>query len=190
MGTVANAIVFQLTWFAAVIGAGHGLAWPGVAAVTAFALLQLRSPATRGADLKLIALAAALGALLDSAFVSTGLLRYAAPWPSAQFAPAWIVALWVALALSLNHSLRWLKPRPWLAALLGACSAPLSFLGAARGWDAVAFAPPTAGTLTVVAAGWALALPVLVLAARRWTAPARIVLPPHPEHSHPEQVSP
>lgn len=182
MNALANAVLFQLTWFAAVIGAGRGLAWPGVAAVAGFALLQLGTrPDTRASDLRLLALAAVAGFALDSAFAASGLLRYAAPWPSAVLAPAWIVALWVNLALSLNHSLRWLQPRPWLAGVLGAVSAPLSYLGAARGFDAVAFAAPTWRTLAVVAACWAVLLPLLVLAARRLSArmpPARTPRPP------------
>lgn len=179
MNSIANAVVFQLAWFAAVIGAGHGHAWPGVAAVAAFALLQLgTTPATRAADLKLIVLAAAIGFGLDSLFVSSGLLTYRGAWPSASLAPAWIVALWVNLALCLNHSLRWLQPRPWLAATLGAVASFTSYLGAARGWQAVAFAAPAALTHAIVAACWALALPLLCVAARRWTraaAPAHLI---------------
>lgn len=180
--TIANAIAFQATWFIAVIGAGRfGTAWPGVLGVAAFALLQLTRRDTRRADLKLMVLAATLGLIADTAFVSSGLLRYAAPSPVPGLAPAWIVALWVGLALAINHSLRWLKPRPWLAALLGACSAPLSFLAAARGWDAVAFAPPVALTLGVVALGWAAILLALVWCARRWipVVPGSLVAAAH-----------
>lgn len=172
MNALANAVVFQLAWFAAVIGAGRGLAWPGVAAVAVFALLQLGTrPDTRSADLRLMVFAALAGFALDSAFAASGLLRYAAPWPSDALAPAWIVALWVNLALCLNHSLRWLQRWPWLACVLGAVSAPLSFLGAARGFDAVAFAAPAWRTLAIVAACWAVVMPLLVLAARGMAAP-------------------
>ncbi len=185
VNALANAVVFQLAWFAAVIGAGRGLAWPGVAAVAAFALLQLGTrPDTRAADLRLIALAAVAGFALDSVFAATGLLRYAAPWPSAWLAPAWIVALWVNLALSLNHSLRWLQRWPWLAGVMGAISAPLSFLGAARGFDAVAFASPTWRTLAIVAACWAVLLPLLVLAARALAARDAAARTPLPNEAH------
>lgn len=163
---LVNAVLFQCVWFAAVIGAGSGRAWPGVLAVAAFAAVTLRDRATRASDLRLVAVAALLGALLDSAFVGSGLLRYAAPWPAAGLAPAWIVALWINLALALNHSLRWVRPHPAWAAVLGAAAAPLSYLGAARGWNAVAFADPTWRTLAIVAVCWAVVLGVLVAMAR------------------------
>lgn len=166
MPVLVNAVLFQCVWFAAVIGAGAGRAWPGVLAVAVFAAVTLRQRATRASDLRLVAVAAVLGALLDSAFVAGGLLRYAAPWPVEGLAPAWIVALWVNLALALNHSLRWVRPHPAWAAALGAIAAPLSYLGAARGWDAVAFASPTWRTLAIVAACWAAMLAVLVAIAR------------------------
>lgn len=162
-----NAVMFQCVWFAAVIGAGAGLAWPGVLAVAAFAAVTLRARATRASDLRLVAVAAVLGAVLDSAFVAGGLLRYAAPWPLPGLAPAWIVALWVNLALALNHSLRWVRPYPLVAALFGAIAAPLSYLGAARGWQAVAFAEPVWRTLGIVAACWAVMMAALVAIARR-----------------------
>lgn len=163
---LVNAVLFQVVWFAAVIGAGNGHAWPGVLAVAAFAAVTLRERSTRASDLRLIAAAAVLGTLLDSAFVSSGLLRYAAPWPAAGLAPVWIVALWVNLALALNHSLRWVRPHPAWAAALGAIAAPLSYLGAARGWDAVAFAEPLWRTLGIVAVCWAVMMAILVAIAR------------------------
>ena len=165
MNRLGNALFFYATWFVAVVPAGRGLWWPGVVGVLAFALLQLRDRDTRTADLKLVALAAALGFALDTAFVATGLLTYAAPWPSPRLAPAWIVALWIGLALAINHSLRWVKPYPWLAALLGAASAPVSYL-AARKFDAVAIATSLPQTLAIVAVAWAIVVWMLVVAAR------------------------
>lgn len=166
MPVLVNAVLFQAVWFAAVIGAGRGHAWPGVLAVAVFAAVTLRERATRASDLKLIWVAALAGGLLDSAFVATDQLRYAAQWPVAGLAPAWIVALWINLALALNHSLRWVRPHPAGAAVLGAIAAPLSYLAAARGWDAVAFAEPLWRTLGIVAGCWAMLMAVLVAIAR------------------------
>lgn len=164
---LVNALLFQVVWFAAVIGAGYGHAWPGVLAVAVFAAVTLRHRETRASDLRLTACAALAGGVLDSVFVNAGLLRYAAQWPVAELAPAWIVALWVNLALALNHSLRWVRPYPLVAALFGAIAAPLSYLGAARGWQAVAFAEPVWRTLGIVAACWAVMMAALVAIARR-----------------------
>lgn len=177
MNLLVNAVFFQLAWFAAVIGAGRGHAMAGVVAVLLFACWQLRVRQTRSGDLRLVALALAIGMALDSALAATGMVRYAAAWPSPALAPAWILALWAGLALSLNHSLRWLQTHPAWAAVAGAIAAPLSYLAAAHGWQAVAFAGPRGPTLAALAAGWAVALPLLVVAARHWRGQTVAALP-------------
>jgi hypothetical protein len=41
MNNLAILLVYQATWFASVIGAGHGLWWPGVLCAVLFALWRL-----------------------------------------------------------------------------------------------------------------------------------------------------
>jgi hypothetical protein len=164
----ANLAGYQLVWFCAVIGAGRGLAWPGAAAGRLFAAAQLAASPRRATDLRLAAAALGCGLLLDASLAAHGVVTYAAHapgWP----APAWILGLWLAFALTLTHSLRALALRPWLAALLGAIGGPLAYLGAARGFDAVALEP---AALAWLAPGWALALAGLSLLARRGLLPA------------------
>ena len=77
-----------------------------------------------------------------------------------RLAPYWMVAMWGLLAIALNVSLRWLRGRWWLAAVLGAVGGPVSFasgvrLGAAHFVDAAA-------ALAAIAVAWALALPLLM----------------------------
>lgn len=159
----ANLAGYQLVWFCAVIGAGRGLAWPGMAAGLLFAAAQLAASPRRAADLRLAAAALACGTLLDGTLAAHGVVTYAAPvpdWP----APAWILGLWLAFALTLTHSLWAVAQRPWLAALLGAIGGPLAYLGAARGFGAVVLAP---AALPLLAVGWSLALTALSLLARR-----------------------
>lgn len=158
----ANLAGYQLAWLCAVAGAGRGLAWPGVTAGLLFAAAQLQASPRRALDLRLAAVALGCGLLLDGSLAAQGVVGYAAHapgWP----APAWILGLWLAFALTLTHSLRAVAQRPWLAALLGAIGGPLAYLGAARGFDAVALAPTA---LPGLALGWALALAGLSLLAR------------------------
>ena len=164
-------IAYQLVWFAAVIGASHGRAWPGVAAMLVYVGGQLLVTRQRRADLRLIPVALVLGSLLDGALAWSGLARYAAPWPSAMLAPAWILALWISFALTFTQSLAWLQQRPVMAVLLGAIGGPLAYLSAARGWHVVDFAAPAWRGLLVLGIGWALATPVLAWLARHWSRP-------------------
>lgn len=175
----ASLIGYQLVWFAAVIGAGRGLAWPGIVGMLLYAACQLAAAGHYKADLSLMATAAVLGLVVDGGLIRAGLASYAAPWPSAMWAPAWILALWATFALTLTQSLRWLQTRLWLAALLGAIGGPLAYLGASRGWQVVSFADPLWHGLAWLGIGWALATPTLAWLARRWSihgAPAPISL--------------
>ncbi|MGH8124380.1 MAG: DUF2878 domain-containing protein [Rhodanobacteraceae bacterium] len=158
---------YEAVWFAAVIGAGHGLAWPGVAGALLFAAWRLGVSKQRGIELRLIAVALALGVVTELAWVYAGLIRYAAPWPWAA-APAWILALWVAFALTIVPLFGYLHTRPWLAALFGALGGPLAYLAAARGWHAAVFIAPRWQVLAWLALGWGIALPLLTSLARHW----------------------
>jgi hypothetical protein len=77
-----------------------------------------------------------------------------------------MVALWGLFAIALNVTLRWLRRRYLLAAVLGAVCGPASFvagvkLGAAQFVDRV----PALAVLAVV---WAVAMPLLVWLAQRF----------------------
>ncbi|WEN15687.1 DUF2878 domain-containing protein [Rhodanobacter sp. AS-Z3] len=163
-------IGYQAVWFTAVIGAGHGVAWPGVLAMLVYALVQLTCARNWRTDLSLIAAALVFGFLLDGTLIRSGLANYAAGWPGLALAPGWILALWVTFALTFSQSLRYLQSRLVLAALLGLLGGPLAYLGAARGWQVVSFADPTWRALLVLAIGWALATPALAWLARRSNA--------------------
>jgi hypothetical protein len=172
-------IGYQLVWFAAVIGAGQGLAWPGIVAASVYAACQMAAVRHYKTDLSLMALAIVMGLLFDSGLIHAGFASYAAPWPSAAMAPAWILALWAAFSLTLTQSLAYLQTRLWAAALLGAVGGPLAYLGAARGWHAVNFADPSWRALLCLSIGWGLATPALAWFARRRSS---ATAPPSPIH--------
>jgi hypothetical protein len=152
-----NFAAYQVAWFAVVIGAAQGFAWAGaaVALLVAGAHLTLRRDA---GEVKLMAVAAGIGLLVDGTLAITGQVRFAAPWPP-NLAPFWMLCLWIAFATTLNHSLRWLMGRPVAAAVAGAVGGPLAYLAAAK-----------LGALTIVAAP--MTLPLIALL---WT-PAMVAL--------------
>ncbi len=122
----ANLIGYQLVWFAAVIGAGRGLALAGAAGVPRSTLRsQLAlSRAVAARDLRLLGAALLCGLLLDGGLIrSRAGCSYAAPWPGRGVAPAWILALWVTFALTFNQSLRWLQTRLLARRAARRCSA-------------------------------------------------------------------
>ena len=169
---VINFVLFQACWFACVYFAGRGLGWPGPLAVALFALWQLTRDSSGPREWILVGLVAGLGLTLDTIWIQSDLLTYSAhgPWP--EIAPGWIVALWVNFALTLNHSLAYLRDHPWYAAALGAIGGPLSYWVAIKAWNAAAAEATMTQTLVTLAVAWALATPLIFLMANRLT-PAR-----------------
>lgn len=168
---------YQLVWFAAVIGAARGVVWPAIAGFLIYAAIQLSLARNVRVDLTLAATAAVLGFLLDGSLIRTGLASYAAPWPSASFAPVWILALWASFAMTFTQSLAWIQRRLWLAVPFGLIGGPLAYLGAARSLHVVTFTAPIWQGLLWLGAGWALATPLLAWLARRGSEVAVVQTP-------------
>jgi len=162
---VANVLLFQAGWFACVLGAARGLALEGSLLALAIVAAQVaRAPRPR-TELALVAIAVLLGALFDSLLAASGWLRYDAGVLIERTAPYWIVALWALFATTLNVSMRALRARPWIAALFGLLGGPLAYYGGAQLGALQLVAPLPA--LAALAAGWALATPLLFAIARR-----------------------
>jgi hypothetical protein len=116
--------------------------------------------------LQLFLLVTLIGAVWDSLTGATGWLHFAGAPAVGWLAPAWIVAMWTLFATLLNVCLRWLRPRPWLAALFGLLGGPIAYYGGAR-LGAVSFTNLSAALL-LQGAGWALLTPLLIRLGERF----------------------
>jgi hypothetical protein len=163
---LVNFIAFQIGWFACVLGGAYG--WPmlGVAVAAVIIALHLHRAAWPRQEAILIVLSGLLGFAADSLLTGLGLLKFPSGQFHPQFAPYWMVAMWMSFATTFNVSLRWLKGRLGLAALLGMIAGPLAYYGGAQ-LGGVAFANPLA-SLLAVAGVWTLAMPLLLVIADRW----------------------
>jgi Protein of unknown function (DUF2878) len=163
---IVNFIVFQAAWFGAVLGAAHGLPLWGTAGVVAAIAWHLSVSARPASEARLIAIACGIGFVVESASAIQGHIAYPSGQPVAWLAPYWMVALWGELAIALNVTMRWLKSRLWLAALLGAIAGPASFvsgvkLGGAQFLDAT-------HALVWLGVTWAVLMPLLVRLSSRF----------------------
>lgn len=167
-----NFLGYEIVWFIAVFGAGHGSALPGFLGAAVFVTWQIIMSDQRTADMRLVGVALVCGVLVDGGLSFSGWAHYAAMGLAVPTggAPLWILALWAAFAMTLNHSMAWLRRRLWLACVLGLVGGPLAYWGVARGWQAMVFEPPTTRATIWLAIGWAVALPLLAGLARRWSA--------------------
>jgi hypothetical protein len=170
---LANFAVFQSAWFAAVLGAAHGQPMWACVAVSAAIGWHLAVSARPAREACLVVLAMLLGFAIETLHASLGAVRYASGQPDPRFAPYWMVALWGLLAIALNTTMRWLRHRPALAALIGALAGPVSFVSGVRLGAAQFVAEQSA--LLALAATWSLALPLLMWLAVRFDG---VSLPP------------
>ncbi len=171
MSLAVNVSLFQVGWFACVLGAAQGLPWIGVlvaALVVGWHLARATQPRR---ELVLLAVAAAVGAVFETLLVQAGWVRFESGVLVEGMAPYWMVALWVVFATTLNVSLRSLRPHLLIAALLGAIGGPAAYYAGAR-LGALEFGA-TGAALVALAIGWAILTPALLSAARRLDGYAR-----------------
>jgi hypothetical protein len=153
--TIVNAVLFQVTWFAAVVGAAGGTIWAGLAAFGVLAVHVLVTGHWRR-DVGAAAVCVLLGGLLDTLWAQIGILDF-----GTRVSPGWILILWAAVGLSLHASLSWFLERPLLGGAVAACAAPLSYSAGASLGAAVIVAPIG---LALISASWLLLFWALFLA--------------------------
>ena len=165
MAVAGNIIVFQIGWFACVLGAAHGYALEGALVALTIVAAHIALAARPGREFALVAATAATGAVADSLLAASGWLRYDAGVLVEGTAPYWIVAMWALFAITLNVSMRALRSRLWLGALLGLVGGPAAYYAGANlgALTLVQLLP----ALAALAAIWALAMPLLFSLALR-----------------------
>ena len=171
---MVNVVLFQIGWFACVLGAAHGLPWIGAL------LLRLRSLAgtsrarrSRSRNSRSSPPQPCWAHCSKRCSCSLGWVHFETGVLVEGAAPYWMVALWAIFATTLNVSLRSLRPHGWLAAVLGAIGGPVAYYAGAR-LGALEFgAPASAPALAAIGIGWAILTPALLCAARRLDGYAR-----------------
>ena len=165
MRILVNFLLFQLAWFACVLGGAHALPWIGPLVVLGVVVYHLALAVDARAEAALLLIAALIGTLFDSVLVSTAWLEYPSGQWFASLAPYWIIAMWVAFATTLNVSLTWLRGRMPLAVAFGAIGGPLAYYAGMR-LGGVSFVEPGL-VLSALSIGWGLITPLLVAIAAR-----------------------
>lgn len=121
-----NALRFEAGWMLCVLGGS----W--VAAATGAALLGWHFwHWAKPGEWRFIALFALLGLALDGGLHLAGGFDFGEQTLVAGLLPLWLWMLWPLFATLVFHSLVWLWRYPLVAAVCGAISGPLSYLGGA-----------------------------------------------------------
>lgn len=163
---ISNILLFQLGWFACVLGAALDMAVIGSIVGMSIIALHLWRVAHMQPELILLALAAVTGAAFDSLLFTLGWLDFSTGVLLPGMAPYWMIILWMLFASTLNISLRWFKSRLFLAGLFGAICGPIAYYGGAK-LGALSFGDMR-NALIALAIGWGLLFPLLLAFSRRF----------------------
>lgn len=154
-----NAVLFQLGWFVCVLERGV-LAVAAAALIVGIHLYRQRNQRWEWTAIAVISL---IGIAQDTALIQLGVLQF----DGSALPPAWMFAMWVLFATTLNHSLSWLQQRWWLAVLLGAISGPLSYLAGER----LGALSVNRDLLPILSVTWAVSMPLLMQIVQRMKEP-------------------
>ena len=168
---LVNYALYQIGWFACVLGGASHRPWTGCLFALTLAGVHLTRSLERSIEVRLMALAAAVGAMVEMVQIATGTYRFTLGTVIDALPPAWLLTMWAQFATTFRHSLRTVISRPPQAALFGAIGGPIAFLAGER-LGAVTLLEPLMHGLLRLSISWALALVVFSAVVRR-VAPER-----------------
>lgn len=162
-----NVLLFQVAWFSGVLGAAHHQSGWGMVLIGGCVLIHVLGVPKRFrlAEFWLIGRCFLLGIVVETLFVWTQIMTYAETGPWGWMCPLWLAGLWAAFAMTLNHSLKWLKNHVVGAAILGALLGPISYWAGVR--LGAGEMPDPWLSMFVISLVWLIALPLMMRWAQR-----------------------
>ncbi len=157
---VVNFVLFQIGWFACVLGAAKQMPWLGFATVIAIFFWHLSQAKQAKKELQLLLITLIIGGTFDQIMLNHQLVSYQAHGWTNTIVPVWILALWAEFVTVLNVSLRWMRDRWLIAILFGAIGGPLAYMGAEKLGAVTLNHLPV--SYIVLGLGWAILTPLLL----------------------------
>jgi len=155
-----NFLGFELCWFACVIGGAHGFPWLGPLLVVLFVAWHIGMATDRFSEWRFLLIGTFLGSIFDQCLLSAEWVSYPHSFLPDWLLPPWMIALWAVFCCTLNISMRWLRPYPFLAMVIATCGGPLSYFGGVKLHAMVWLRPDY--VMPVLIIGWAILMPVLL----------------------------
>lgn len=158
---IINAVLFQVLWFACVLGGANNLLWPSIVAGIVMLIWQRKPENQHENDIAVLFVALIMGLVVDTSWSVFGLMEFQDGRPFAPLAPGWILIMWLGFALTINHSMSWLSNHPLLPAAMGLIGGPMAYLAGLR-LGAVEYLANFWLISALLAIVWAIALTILV----------------------------
>ena len=172
MVRILNFVLYQVGWFACVLGAAFARPWFGIAIALILVAAHIWLATDRLSQLKILSAAIGIGLIVDSVLLALGVYSFPHGILVAWLPPLWMSVLWMQFATTFRYCLHWLSGHYAVCALLGLIGAPLAFLGGER-IGAVSFNAPRTENLLILAVLWCVAIPVLIYISDRVHAASR-----------------
>jgi hypothetical protein len=169
--SIMDVVLFNACWFLTAYGVKYDRPSIGPIAICISVLAHLLYSNYALLEGVFIILVALLGFCLDSGLQALGIFRFRGP-DFLVFAPIWLFFQWGAFSLLFEHTLSWLKGRPYLASTFALVGGPLSYYAADR-MAVLDYGEPFLLTMGISAISWALFFPLLMMISRRIHSPRR-----------------
>jgi len=163
---VINYALYQIGWFACVLGAASQRPWTGLAIAMILIGVHLALSEARAIEVRLVVLATTVGVVVEMIQIAAGTYRFTSGTLIDALPPPWLLAMWAQFATTFRFSLRGVITRPLPAVLFGAAGGPIAFL-AGEALGAVTMLPPLGFGLLRLSISWAIALAIFSAVVRR-----------------------
>jgi hypothetical protein len=161
---LVNVTLYQLGWFALVLGAARGWPWAGAGVGLVLLAIHLVLARERRPELLLVVAVGFLGTVVDSAQAFAGTFVFESGYWSYWVVPFWLTVMWMQFATLFHFALRWLSGRSLLSAVLGAVGGPAAYWTGER-LGGVIFPMGTRHSLLILTAVWFAVLPISIFLA-------------------------
>lgn len=161
---VINLVIFQLAWFACILGAGNGLPWLGIVVVGLSAIGHLVYVRFDRSWMVLLPAAFGLGWLFDWIVLRSGAMGYPDHARLLTAVPVWMPFMWVNFATTLYLSMSWMKRRYFIAAVFGFLGGPGAYYTGMK-LGAVLLGEDLVRSLMIIGVEWVIATPLLLVIA-------------------------
>ena len=160
--TLIELIGFQLVWTLCALSAASGRSAPALVVCSLFTMVAILLSESRAALAQISLVGGAIGCVVETLLIHLGALTHVTTWPGAQFAPLWMIGLWIAFGATLPATVRLLGSRAVMKSLpAGVIFGPLAYLAGSH-LGALDVAAPELISLGMIAIIWGAALPLLV----------------------------
>ncbi len=181
----ANWFWFYVGFVAALSGANFEYPGLGPVVIVGWLTGHLVNAKHPMAEIKLLLASMGIGYVFDGLLTHMEVLKFKLHEPSSWWwpIPLWMVMMWPNFAATLNSSMKWLRGRYRIGAILGAIAGPFSYYGGVKFGKAVQFGNQWSffgatielsefwsfwGSMIVIGIEWAFAMPLLLWLSAKW----------------------